>query len=147
MNITQFFCKSFMNRSFHYQNFLPLWLSQQRVRPQIQRSLVQSRVGAMSKKILRGGIFKHGFLEPLDIKFESLDSLFFCFVIEHKLFHFRRGIWNLLIKHKAKRTIIMSTHFMDEADLLGDRIAIINNGKLVCLGSSLFLRSRQGYIY
>ena len=30
----------------------------------------------MSKKILRGGIFKHGFLEPLDIKFESLDSLF-----------------------------------------------------------------------
>ena len=34
----------------------------------------------------------------------------------------RRGIWNLLIKHKANRTIIMSTHFMDEADLLGDRI-------------------------
>ena len=31
------------------------------------------------------------------------------------------------------RTIIMSTHFMDEADLLGDRIAIINNGKLVKL--------------
>ena len=31
----------------------------------------------------------------------------------------RRGIWNLLIKHKEKRTIIMSTHFMDEADLLG----------------------------
>ena len=36
----------------------------------------------------------------------------------------------------------MSTHFMDEADLLGDRIAIINNGKLVCIGSSLFLRAR-----
>lgn len=31
----------------------------------------------------------------------------------------RRGIWNLLIKHKTDRTIIMSTHFMDEADLLG----------------------------
>ena len=54
----------------------------------------------------------------------------------------RRGIWNLLIKHKESRTIIMSTHFMDEADLLGDRIAIINNGKLVCIGSSLFLRAR-----
>ncbi len=59
----------------------------------------------------------------------------------------RRGIWNLLIKHKDKRTIIMSTHFMDEADLLGDRIAIINNGKLVCVGSSLFLRSRFGNGY
>ena len=41
----------------------------------------------------------------------------------------------------------MSTHFMDEADLLGDRIAIINNGKLVCIGSSLFLRSRYGNGY
>ena len=30
----------------------------------------------MSKKILRGGIFKHGFLEPFGIKFEGLDSLF-----------------------------------------------------------------------
>ena len=30
----------------------------------------------MSKKILRGGIFKHGVLEPLDIKLEGLDSLF-----------------------------------------------------------------------
>lgn len=59
----------------------------------------------------------------------------------------RRGIWNLLIKHKAERTIIMSTHFMDEADLLGDRIAIINNGKLVCVGSSLFLRSKYGNGY
>ena len=55
---------------------MPPWLSEQRIRPQIQRSLVQSRVGAMSKKILRGGIFKHAFLEPLDIELEGLDSLF-----------------------------------------------------------------------
>ena len=32
--------------------------------------------GQCQKKILRGGIFKHGFLEPLGIKFEGLDSLF-----------------------------------------------------------------------
>ena len=30
----------------------------------------------MSKKFLRGGIFKHGFLEPLGINFEGLDDLF-----------------------------------------------------------------------
>ena len=30
----------------------------------------------VSKKILRGGIFKHGVLEPLDIELEGLDSLF-----------------------------------------------------------------------
>ena len=40
----------------------------------------------------------------------------------------------------ALRTILLTTHFMDEADLLGDRIAIINNGRLVTVGSSLFLR-------
>ena len=41
----------------------------------------------------------------------------------------RRAIWDLLIKYKTGRTIILTTHFMDEADLLGDRIAIINCGK------------------
>ena len=69
------FCISFMNRSFFPQNFSSPWLSQQCVRPQTERSLVQSRVGAMPKKILREGIFKLGFLEPFDIKFEGLDSL------------------------------------------------------------------------
>ncbi len=33
----------------------------------------------------------------------------------------RRAIWDLLIKYKPGRTIILTTHFMDEADLLGDR--------------------------
>merc|ERR1719273_992802 len=56
----------------------------------------------------------------------------------------RRAIWDLLIKYKAGRTIILTTHFMDEADLLGDRIAIINCGKLVCVGTSLFLKSLYG---
>ena len=52
----------------------------------------------------------------------------------------RRSIWDLLTKYKEGRTILLTTHFMDEADLLGDRIAIINNGRLVTVGSSLFLR-------
>lgn len=42
------------------------------------------------------------------------------------------------------RTILLSTHFMDEADLLGDRIAIISNGKLRCVGSPLFLKGHFG---
>lgn len=40
------------------------------------------------------------------------------------------------------RTIILCTHFMDEADLLGDRIAILDRGKLRCCGSSGFLKSK-----
>ena len=56
----------------------------------------------------------------------------------------RRSIWDLLTKYKEGRTILLTTHFMDEADLLGDRIAIINNGRLVTVGSSLFLRLKFG---
>ena len=41
----------------------------------------------------------------------------------------------------------MSTHHMDEADVLGDRIAIISSGRLRCCGSSLFLKSRFGNGY
>ncbi|KAG1680694.1 ATP-binding cassette sub-family A member 1 [Nymphon striatum] len=56
----------------------------------------------------------------------------------------RRSIWELLLKYKKGRTIILTTHHMDEADLLGDRIAIISQGKLRCCGSSLFLKSQFG---
>ncbi|XP_015769367.1 PREDICTED: ATP-binding cassette sub-family A member 3-like [Acropora digitifera] len=59
----------------------------------------------------------------------------------------RRGTWDLLLKHKAGRTIILTTHFMDEADFLGDRIAIMADGQLRCCGSSLFLKSRYGVGY
>jgi ATP-binding cassette subfamily A (ABC1) protein 3 len=59
----------------------------------------------------------------------------------------RRATWDLLAKYKEGRTILLTTHFMDEADLLGDRIAIMAEGKLRCSGSSLFLKSRYGVGY
>lgn len=42
------------------------------------------------------------------------------------------------------RTIILSTHHMDEADILGDRIAIVSRGKLHCSGSPVFLKNSFG---
>ncbi|XP_073988191.1 phospholipid-transporting ATPase ABCA1-like isoform X9 [Rhodnius prolixus] len=59
----------------------------------------------------------------------------------------RRSIWELLIKYKRGKTVILTTHYMDEADLLGDRIAIIANGKLICCGTSLFLKRTFGSGY
>ncbi|GAM22430.1 hypothetical protein SAMD00019534_056050 [Acytostelium subglobosum LB1] len=59
----------------------------------------------------------------------------------------RRGVWDFLLKYKQGRTIILTTHFMDEADFLGDRIAIISHGKLRCDGSSLFLKKKFGIGY
>lgn len=44
----------------------------------------------------------------------------------------------------AGRTVILSTHHMDEADLLSDRIAIISKGQLHCCGTPLFLKNCFG---
>jgi len=41
----------------------------------------------------------------------------------------------------------MTTHYMDEADVLGDRIGIMHSGKLTCVGSSLFLKTKFGVGY
>ncbi|KAK5583474.1 hypothetical protein RB653_005070 [Dictyostelium firmibasis] len=60
----------------------------------------------------------------------------------------RRSVWDFLLKYKKGKTIILTTHYLEEADYLGDRIAIISQGKLRCDGTSLFLKNRfgQGYL-
>ncbi|XP_069396601.1 phospholipid-transporting ATPase ABCA7 [Delphinus delphis] len=51
----------------------------------------------------------------------------------------RRGIRELLLKYQDDRTLILSTHHLDEAELLGDRVAVVAGGRLCCCGSPLFL--------
>ncbi|KAI2807884.1 hypothetical protein RDWZM_005336 [Blomia tropicalis] len=59
----------------------------------------------------------------------------------------RRVIWDLLISLRRHRTILLTTHYMEEADVLADRIAIMNEGKLRCSGSPLFLKNAFGTGY
>ncbi|XP_037363349.1 phospholipid-transporting ATPase ABCA3-like isoform X5 [Talpa occidentalis] len=59
----------------------------------------------------------------------------------------RRVTWNLLQQHKTDRTILLTTHYMDEADILGDRIAIMVQGSLQCCGSAVFLKKIYGVGY
>ncbi|DAZ98482.1 TPA: hypothetical protein N0F65_004919 [Lagenidium giganteum] len=59
----------------------------------------------------------------------------------------RRFTWNLLQRNREDRVIVLTTHFMDEADILGDRVAIMADGQLCCAGSSLFLKNRYGAGY
>lgn len=60
----------------------------------------------------------------------------------------RRMIWDLLREEKNNRTVLLSTHFMDEADVLADRVAILADGKIKSYGSPLFLKNafHTGYI-
>jgi ATP-binding cassette subfamily A (ABC1) protein 3 len=59
----------------------------------------------------------------------------------------RRQLWDMLKEYKRDRILLLTTHYMDEADILGDRIGIMTAGKLTCLGSSLFLKNRFGVGY
>eukprot|EP01052_Picozoa_sp_SAG31_P012759 SAG31_NODE_753_length_12340_cov_8.786619_5_plen_1730_part_00 len=56
----------------------------------------------------------------------------------------RRSTWSMLQAARAGKVMVLTTHFMDEADILGDRIGIMAKGELHCCGSSLFLKSRYG---
>ncbi|KAL4225817.1 hypothetical protein ACF0H5_013807 [Mactra antiquata] len=59
----------------------------------------------------------------------------------------RRQTWEILQKYREGRTIILTTHFMDEADILGDRIAIMADGVVKCCGTSMFLKKLFGAGY
>ncbi|EGR49049.1 uncharacterized protein TRIREDRAFT_61074 [Trichoderma reesei QM6a] len=56
----------------------------------------------------------------------------------------RRKIWDILLAERGKRTLILTTHFLDEADLLADHIAILSKGTLRAEGSSAELKDRLG---
>src|SRR5437764_13138058 len=55
----------------------------------------------------------------------------------------RRGLWELLRElHAQGRTIVMTTHYMEEADQLCDRLAIIDQGKLLALDTPARLKAQ-----
>ena len=48
----------------------------------------------------------------------------------------RRQLWDLITEFKALgRTIMLTTHYMDEAEILCDRVAIVDHGKVIALGT------------
>ena len=52
----------------------------------------------------------------------------------------RRELWDLLASLRPGRTMLLTTHYMDEADILGDRVAIITQGGLECIGTTQDLK-------
>ena len=59
----------------------------------------------------------------------------------------RRRLWDMLKKNKAGKIVILTTHYMDEADVLGDRLGIMSLGTMQCIGSSQFLKTHYGAGY
>ncbi|XP_040213417.1 ATP-binding cassette sub-family A member 12 [Rana temporaria] len=59
----------------------------------------------------------------------------------------RRSIWEVISKNKKDKTIILSTHHLDEAEILSDRIAFLEQGGLRCCGTPMFLKEKFGSGY
>jgi ABC-type multidrug transport system ATPase subunit len=59
----------------------------------------------------------------------------------------RRQVWDIIERAKKDRAVVLTTHSMEEADILGDRIAIMARGNLRCLGTSLRLKQKFGAGY
>ncbi len=57
----------------------------------------------------------------------------------------RRDLWKILKKIKKNKLIILTTHYLEEAEELSDVIAIINKGKLIAIGSLNDLRKKVKY--
>ncbi|KAL8638656.1 MAG: hypothetical protein Q9228_004211 [Teloschistes exilis] len=56
----------------------------------------------------------------------------------------RQKLWQILLAERGKRTMILTTHFLDEADLLSDSIAILSKGSLKAYGSAVELKHKLG---
>ncbi|KAK8028607.1 hypothetical protein PG991_005663 [Apiospora marii] len=56
----------------------------------------------------------------------------------------RRVIWNAILKERSKRTMIFTTHFLDECEVLSDQIVVLSVGRVKCQGTPAELKSQHG---
>lgn len=56
----------------------------------------------------------------------------------------RRNLWDVVKSNKANRAIVLTTHSMEEAEMLCDRLGIFVDGRLVCIGNPKEITRRYG---
>ena len=56
----------------------------------------------------------------------------------------RSDLWTLIRSLKGKTTIILTTHYMEEAEALSDRIGIMKDGKLLLCGTAAQIKEAAG---
>ncbi|XP_024944655.1 uncharacterized protein LOC107271675 isoform X2 [Cephus cinctus] len=59
----------------------------------------------------------------------------------------RRRIWRLIDKHRQGRTVLLSTHHLDEADMLSDTVVLMHKARILWVGSPLSLKTSYGKGY
>ena len=59
----------------------------------------------------------------------------------------RKEVWGVIERLKVGRAVVLTTHSMEEADTLGDRVAIMAAGQMRCIGNPLHLKNLHGKGY
>ena len=59
----------------------------------------------------------------------------------------KKSVWDMIQSLKKEASVVLTTHSMEEADALGDRIGIMSHGHLVALGTALELKTQHGSGY
>ena len=55
--------------------------------------------------------------------------------------HARKSVWNYIEKLKGEKTLLLTTHYLEEADALADHIAIMDQGEIIANGTAAELKS------
>lgn len=56
----------------------------------------------------------------------------------------RRELWNEIEKLKGKMTVVLTTHYLEEAEALSDRVAVMSAGRLAAVGTADALKKQTG---
>jgi ABC-2 type transport system ATP-binding protein len=59
----------------------------------------------------------------------------------------RRELWKILKQMKKNKLIILTTHYLEEAEKLSDKVAVIDKGKVIAIGTIPALREKIGYSF
>jgi ABC-type multidrug transport system ATPase subunit len=106
----------------------------------------------VAPRVCKSGLHKAGFFGPLLSAADGLVSsaLQIIFLDEPTTGMdpvSRRQVWDVIESVKRERCVVLTTHSMEEADILGDTIGIMAKGRLRCIGNSVHLKSKFGAGY
>ena len=108
---------------------------------------IMSQFGLCDRKDDRSGKLSGGYKRRLSIAMALVTEPKVVFLDEPTLgldVVARRELWNVIKNLKGKCTIVLTTHYLEEAEMLADKIAVINNGKLCGYGDLQQLKIKTG---